>query len=68
MGKGKVSKNNVTGLTKKRYLGEDIVVPTLYDGNAVKKGSYMTGMVNGKLVMDDKEDRPMPLKNIGQVR
>jgi len=34
----------------------------------VKKGSYMTGMVNGKLVMDDKEDRPMPLKNIGQVR
>jgi len=68
MGKGKVSKNNVTGLTKKRYLNEDIVVPTLYDGTAVKKGSYMTGMVNGKLVMDDKEDRPMPLKNIGQVR
>ena len=64
----KVSKNNTTGLTKKRYLGEDIVVATLYDGTAVKKGSYMTGMVNGKLVMDDKEDRPMPLKNIGQVR
>ena len=64
----KVSKNNTTGLTKKRYLGEDIVVPTLYDGTAVNKGSYMTGIVNGKLVMDDKEDRPMPLKNIGQVR
>ena len=64
----KVSKNNTTGLTKKRYLGEDIVVPTLYVGTAVKKGSYMTGMVNGKLVMDDKEDRPKPLKNIGQVR
>ena len=64
----KVSKNNTTGLTKKRYLGEDIVVATLYDGTAVKKGSYMTGMVNGKLVMDTKEGRPMPLKNIGQVR
>ena len=64
----KVSKNNTTGLTQKRYLGEDIVVPTLYDGTEVKKGSYMTGMVNGKLVMDDKEDRPKPLKNIGQVR
>ena len=64
----KVSKNNTTGLSKKRYLNEDIVVPSLFDGTAVKLGCYMTGMVNGKLVMDDKEDRPMPLKNIGQVR
>jgi len=68
MSKGKVSKNNVTGLTKKRYLGDDIVVPTLYDGRAIKKGSFMTGMVNGKMVMDEANDRPMPLKKIGQVR
>ena len=67
MGKGKVSKNNVTGLTKKRYLGEDIVVPTLYDGTAVKKGSYMTGMVNGKLVVDENGD-PQHLKTIGIVK
>ena len=57
---------NTTGLTKKRYLGEDIVVPTLYDGTAVKKGSY--DRYGNGLVMDDKEDRPKPLVNIGQVR
>ena len=35
--------------------------------NAVKKGSYMTGMVNGKLVLDDNGD-PRHLKTIGVVR
>jgi hypothetical protein len=68
MGKGKISKNNVTGFSKKRYLGDDIVVPTLYDGRAVKKGSFMAGMVNNQLVWDEKTDRPVPLKQIGEVR
>ena len=67
MGKGKVSKNNVTGFSKKRYLGDDIVVPTLYDGNAGNKGSNMTGMVNGELVLDENGD-PRHLKTIGIVK
>lgn len=62
-----ISKNNTSGLTKKRYLDDDIVVPTLYDGNAVKKGSYMTGMVNGKLVVDENGD-PRHLKTIGTIK
>lgn len=68
MGKGKISKNNVSGTTKKRYLGEKIVVPTLYDGRAVKKGSFMTGMVDNQLVMDETTGLPMHLKKIGEVR
>lgn len=68
MGKGKISKNNTTGFSKKRYLGDDIVVPTLYDGRAVKKGSFMTGMVNNQLVMDETTGLPMQLKKIGEVR
>ena len=65
---GKMSKNNITGVTRKRYLGDDIVVPTMYDGRAVKKGSFMAGMVNNELVWDEKTDRPVPLKKIGEVR
>ena len=67
MGK-KISKNNVSGTTKKRYLGDDIVVPTLYDGRAVKKGSFMTGMINNQLVMDETTGLPMHLKKIGEVK
>ena len=65
---GKMSKNNVTGVTKRRYLGDKVVVPTLYDGRPVKKGSFMAGMVDDKLVWDEKTDRPVPLKEIGEVR
>ena len=49
-------------------MGDDIVVPTMYDGRAVKKGSFMAGMVNNELVWDEKTDRPVPLKQIGEVR
>ena len=64
MGKGKVSKNNVTGSSMKRYVGDEVVVPTLYDGHNVGNGTYMTGMVNNKIVEDD-NGRPLPLKEIG---
>ena len=64
---GKVSKNNITGATMKRYLGEDIVVPSLYDGHWYKRGVYMSGSVNKKLVLDNKGN-PMHLKDIGEIR
>lgn len=67
MGKGKVSKNNVTGNTKKRYLGDDPVIPALYDGHNYGYGTYMTGVVNNKIVEDD-NGKPKPLKSIGEVR
>lgn len=65
---GKMSKNNVTGVSKKRYLGDKVVVPTLYDGRPVKKGSFMAGMVDNELVWDENNDRPLPLKEIGEIR
>ena len=64
MGKGQVSKNNVTGSSMKRYVGDDVVVPTLYARHNVGKGTYMTGMVNNKIV-EDKNGKPLPLKEIG---
>ena len=67
MGKGKVSKNNVTGTSLKRYVGDDVVVPTLYDGHNVGNGTYMTGMVNNKMV-EDSNGKPLPLKEIGILR
>ena len=63
----KISKNNVSGTTRRRYLEGKVVVPTLYDGNAVGRGSFMAGMVDDQLVMDPKTGRPMPLKEIGSV-
>ena len=67
MGKGKVSKNNVTGSSLKRYVEDDVVVPTLYDGHNVGKGTYMTGMVNNKMG-EDSNGKPLPLKEIGVLR
>jgi hypothetical protein len=67
MGKGKVSKNNVTGSTTKRYLGDDPVVPALYDGHHAGHGIYMAGIVNNKLI-EDSNGKPKPLKSIGEVR
>ena len=67
MGKGKVSKNNVTGSSMKRYVEDDVVVPTLYDGHNVGNGIYMTGMVNNKMV-EDSNGKPLPLKEIGILR
>ena len=67
MGKGKVSKNNVTGSSMKRYIGDDVVVPTMYDGHNSGHGTYVTGMVNNKLV-EDKNGKPVPLRQIGILR
>ena len=67
MGKGKVSKNNVTGSSLKRYVGDDVVVPTMYDGHNSGNGKYMTGMVNNELV-EDKSGKPLPLRQIGILR
>ena len=67
MGKGKVSKNNVTGSSLKRYVEDDVVVPTMYDGHNSGNGKYMTGMVNNQLV-EDSNGKPLPLKEIGVLR
>jgi hypothetical protein len=54
--------------TKKRYIGEDVVTYTLYDGHSVGHGgSYMTGSVKGELVRD-KNGKPLPLKIIGILK
>ena len=63
----KVEKKSSVG-TKKRYIGEDIVTHTLYDGHAIgHSGSYMTGSVKGELVKD-KNGKPLPLKIIGILK
>ena len=51
----------------KRYVGDDVVVPTMYDGHNVGNGTYMTGMVNNKMV-EDSNGKPLPLKEIGVLR
>ena len=64
MNKGKISKNNVSGSSMKRYVGGDGVVPTLYDGHHSGHGIYMTGMVNNKVV-NDNNGKPLLLREIG---
>jgi len=54
--------------TKRRFVGDDVVVPTLYDGHfAGHGGQYMSGAVDGKLV-NDKNGKPLPLRQIGILR
>ncbi len=53
--------------TKRRYVGDGVVVPTLYDGHNVGNGIYMSGMVNNKIV-EDSNGKPLPLKKIGVLR
>ena len=48
----------------KRYVGGDVVVPTLYDGHHSGHGIYMTGMVNNKVV-NDNNGKPLLLREIG---
>jgi len=63
----KVEKKSSVG-TKKRYIGEDIVTHTLYDGHYIGHGgSYMTGSVKDELVKD-KNGKPLPLKIIGILK
>jgi hypothetical protein len=65
--KYKTEKKSSVG-TKKRYIGEDIVTHTLYDGHSIGHGgSYMTGSVKDELVKD-KNGKPLPLKTIGILK
>tara|TARA_Y100000034_G_scaffold13458_1_gene14109 strand:- start:100 stop:303 length:204 start_codon:yes stop_codon:yes gene_type:complete len=67
MGKAKAATNN-SSIQRRRYVGEDVVVPVMYDGHYVGNGGqYMAGMVNGKLV-EDKNGKPLPLKAVGVLR
>lgn len=66
MGK-KISKTNVSGTTRQRFHEGQVVIPTLYDGTAVGKGRFMTGMVNGQLVLDPMTEFPVPLRQIGSL-
>ena len=51
-----------------RKLGDNTVLPALYDGTRAGKGKYISGMVNGQLVTDDKsKDIPLHWKEIGQL-
>ena len=56
----------ITSKTKMLLIhgDNDVVVPTLYDGHHVGNGIYMTGMVDNKIV-EDKNGKPLPLKEIG---
>ena len=60
------SKTNVK--PRKRYVGEDLVVNVLYNGHHKGHGgSYMSGTVNGELVVD-KNGQPLHLKQIGILK
>ena len=64
MGKRKVDVQS-TLKTKRRYVGKELVTHVLYDGHNVGHGgSYMSGSVNGELVVDE-NGKPLPLKQIG---
>jgi len=61
---GKVKENIKRQQPRFRMLGDKRVVPTQYHGKAVGKGNFMTGLVDGKLVVDE-NDVPIPLNKIG---
>lgn len=44
------------------YQGQEFK-PCLYDGRAVGKGKYMTGAINGEMILDA-QGEPMPFRSI----
>ena len=68
-----MAKKNAQGKTddankRVRKLGDNTVLTALYDGTRAGKGKYISGMVNGQLVTDDKsKDIPLHWKEIGQL-
>ena len=51
MAKGKIEAKSAVK-TRRRYVGKELVTHVLYDGHQVGHGgSYMTGSVNGELVL-----------------
>jgi hypothetical protein len=60
-----VSKNNPGARQEQRkhiYQGQEFK-PCLYDGRAVGKSKYMTGAVNGDMILDA-HGEPIPFKAI----
>jgi len=54
--------------TKRRFVGDEIVTPVMYDGHHHGHGGqYMSGAVDGNLV-NDKSGKPLPLRQIGILR
>ena len=60
-----VSKNNpgVRQEQKKKFYNGVELRPTLYVGNAIGKGRYMSGAVNGELICDE-NGKPLQLAKI----
>ena len=60
-----VSKNNpgVRQEQKKKFYNGVELRPTLYVGNAIGKGRYMSGAVNGELICDE-NGKPLQLTKI----
>jgi hypothetical protein len=59
------SKNNPTMRETHRkniYKGQEFR-PCLYDGRSVGKGKYMTGSINGDMILDE-NGKPIPFRNI----
>ena len=59
------SKNNPAARQehrKRMYQGKEFK-PCLYDGRAVGKGKYMTGSINGDIIVDS-NGKPMPFRSI----
>lgn len=64
------SKNNPEARKKGgkvRMLGDSKVVPVRYKGCSIGHGTYMAGRVGNDLVRDA-NNKPVPLKLIGQMR
>ena len=60
-----VSKNNPGARQEQRknlYQGKEFK-PCLYDGRGVGKGKYMTGAINGDMILDALGE-PMPFRSI----
>lgn len=59
-----------TGSSKKvkmeRMVGNDVVVPCLFNGTQVGKGKYMTGLIRNELVLGS-DGLPMKLRTIGAL-
>ena len=59
------SKNNPSARQeqrKKLYQGKELK-PCLYDGRSIGNGKYMSGSIDGDLIVDD-QGRPMPFHSI----
>ena len=59
------SKNNPSARQAHRknlYQGKEFK-PCLYDGRAVGKGTYMTGSINGDMILDA-QGEPIPFRSI----